>query len=63
MSSNFIALPEVPRHLRNEGVATNYHRVWRWATNGLIPVERIGGRFFVNMADLPEIARTFTKQA
>jgi hypothetical protein len=63
MSNNFIPLPEVPRHLREEGVAASYHTVWRRATEGQIPVERIGGRFFVRLDDLPQIARTLTKQA
>ena len=62
MSGNYLTLTELPRRLREEGVAVNYHTVWKRATNGQIPVERIGGRFFVAVADLPEIARILSKQ-
>ena len=40
------------------GQATSYLRLALLARDGELPVERIGRRFYVRVADIPAIART-----
>lgn len=63
MSDHLIELPRLPRILREEhGVPAPYPRVWRAVTDGLIPAERTGRRWFVRERDLPLIARTLAER-
>jgi hypothetical protein len=48
---------EVPRALREYGLATTYQRLWRAAVAGSIPAERVGKRWHVRTADLAIIAQ------
>lgn len=59
MDCDQFPLGELPRELRKLEVVINYQRAWRAVSDGRIPAERVGGRYFINRADLPEIAATF----
>ena len=54
-----MSLSDLPRALLPLHVAPSYLTVWRAAVDGRIPAERVGGRWFVNGADLPRIAAAF----
>ena len=54
-----ISITDLPRALRAEGIETTYNTVWRAASEGRIPAERHGKRWFVNTADLPKVQAFF----
>lgn len=54
-----IAIIDLPRALRAEGIETTYNVVWRAASEGRIPAERHGKRWFVKASDLPLIVSAF----
>lgn len=53
-------LTDLPRVLRENGVIVKYHTCWRHATEGRIPAHRLGGRWFIDTANLDQIAAAFT---
>jgi len=58
---NIIPLPDLPRALAAQGISTPYVTLWRHVVAGSIPAHRHGGRWVINPADLPGIARFFTE--
>ena len=52
---------EVPRALREYGLATTYQRLWRAVVAGEVPAERVGKKWHVRTADLPIIAQILKK--
>jgi hypothetical protein len=58
MALEQIALPDLPRILRQQGVLASYHDLWRRVVAGELPAERQGRRWTVKREDLPAIART-----
>jgi hypothetical protein len=57
--TNFLSLTAVPLHLHEQGVTVTYNQIWRAATEGRIPAERVGGRLFVKTDDLAKVASVF----
>lgn len=55
-----IPLTDLPRLLRDNGVEISYHTGWKAATEGRIPAHRMGGRWFIDTANLDQIAEAFT---
>lgn len=55
--SDKITLADLPRLLAAEGASVNYHKCWSGVVAGQIPAERIGGKWKVDRADVPRIAR------
>jgi hypothetical protein len=61
MALEHIALPDLPRLLREQGVPVSYHDCWRRVVAGDLPAERHGRRWSVKREDLPVIVRTFAQ--
>lgn len=59
MTSDLIAITDLPRELRKRGIIRNYGQCWRAGGEGLFPVVRLGGRLFVQASDLEQIAAAF----
>ena len=58
--SDFISLSEASRLLTKSGITgVTYWQLWRRATEGKIPAERVAGRLLVKRDDLPKVADTF----
>lgn len=55
-----IPLTDLPRLLRSGGIETSYHRCWRAAAEGRIPAHRLGGRWFIDTANMDQIEATLT---
>jgi hypothetical protein len=60
---DWIPLPRVPAELgRAYGPAAvaeagaSYYALWRLVVDGIIPAERVGGRWYVDRPDLPRVA-------
>jgi hypothetical protein len=58
--SEMIPLADLPRALREHGAAPSYFQCWKAVVAGDVPARRVGSRWIVEAADLPEIARTLT---
>ena len=59
MSGSKIKLSETPRRLRDEfNVIVSYRSLYHKVLDGIIPAERdaSGGRWVINVSDLPAIA-------
>ena len=54
-----ISITDLPRELRAQKIDTTYNAVWRAASEGRIPAERHGKRWFVKASDLPKVAAFF----
>ena len=57
-----ITLPDLPRRLAEiskDGTGPSYGQIYRAALSGLIPVVKIGSRYFGEDMKLPEIAGYF----
>ncbi|MCC5968405.1 MAG: hypothetical protein JJU15_00475 [Pararhodobacter sp.] len=54
-----ISITDLPRALRNRGIEVTYNAIWLAATEGRIPAEKQGKRWFVKADDLPLVADAF----
>lgn len=56
-----IPIGMLPRELRNHGVVVGYNIIWRAATDGRIPAHKVGARWYVDCADISDIASAFAR--
>ncbi len=57
-------LIDLPRTLRaHHDIGVSYAAVWRAVVDGRIPADRQGRRWWIDTADLPNIAAHFTATA
>jgi len=56
-STDLVELPQLSAALKSHGVAVPYSTLWRLVTGGVLPAQRLGRQWFVDAADVPEIAR------
>ena len=58
MASDLIPLSLLPRALREAtGASPTYRQIYMKVLNGELPADNDGGRWFVDRARLPDIAR------
>jgi hypothetical protein len=60
VSDQKIPLTEVPRALAQHGVKRSYHQIWRLAVSGEIEAERDCGKWMVDPANLPAMAKSLS---
>lgn len=53
---DLVRLVEALGQLRDQGVTTNYNRMYAAALDGVIPVHRVGGRLYLAKSDFPAVA-------
>ena len=58
-----ISLTNTPRALREHGATCSYMHLWKAVVAGDIPAQRIGSKWVLRKADLPEIAKILTDKA
>ena len=58
ITDDMLPLPAVPRALAPYpgGPTVTYGRLYAAVTNGVLPAERIGARWFLKRSDLPAVA-------